>query len=98
MGNSRIAGFYKLNIKERLDQVISAAAVMPEDLFAWASGGIDLTSADHMIENVIGMIPVPIGVAVNDEADKEEASADYEFGSDQPICWVSGGRKIFEIR
>lgn len=65
MGTSRLTGFYKLNIEERLAQVASAADLTAEDLAAWTTGGINIETADHMIENVIGLHTLPLGIGLN---------------------------------
>ena len=65
MGTSRLAGFYNLSIEERLARAASAAGLTPEELSAWATGGISLESADHMIENTIGLHALPLGLGLN---------------------------------
>ncbi|MEI7848485.1 MAG: 3-hydroxy-3-methylglutaryl-CoA reductase, partial [Chloroflexota bacterium] len=65
MGNSRLAGFYKLSIQERLAQVASAADLTPDEISAWQTGGIEMDAAAHMIENVIGLHTLPLGVGLN---------------------------------
>jgi hydroxymethylglutaryl-CoA reductase len=65
MKTSRLTGFYKLSIEERLAQVASAADLIPEDLSAWTNGGPDIEAANHMIENVIGLHTLPLGIGLN---------------------------------
>jgi hydroxymethylglutaryl-CoA reductase len=65
MGNSRLAGFYKLSIEERLAQVASAAGLTPDEISAWHTGGIEMDSAEHMIENVVGLHTLPLGIGLN---------------------------------
>jgi len=65
MGNSRIAGFYNLNINERLSQAALAAGLTPEDLAAWTGGGIGPEAADHMVENAVGVYALPVGLGLN---------------------------------
>ncbi len=65
MGTSRLTGFYKLSIEERLAQVASTAGLSPEDLSAWTTGGIDVEAANYMIENVVGLHTLPIGIGLN---------------------------------
>jgi hydroxymethylglutaryl-CoA reductase len=64
--SSVISGFYKLSPKERLAIVKDFAGLTDEEtqlLLQTCSLPIDV--ADHMIENVIGVFPEPLGVAVN---------------------------------
>jgi hydroxymethylglutaryl-CoA reductase len=65
MGTSRIAGFYNLTIEERLTQAAAAAGLQPEDLAAWNTGGVRPETANHMVENVIGVHALPLGLGLN---------------------------------
>ena len=66
MPSSEIPNFYKLPIKERLQAVKSSAVLETKDVDAIGSfSGLPSDVADRMIENVIGAIPVPLGVATN---------------------------------
>ena len=65
MSTSRIAGFYKLTIEERLVQAASAAGLQTDDLFAWKTGGVRPETADHMVENVVGVHALPVGLGLN---------------------------------
>jgi hydroxymethylglutaryl-CoA reductase len=65
MASSRIPGFYNLSLAERLSRAAAAADQTPEALAAWANGGLSPESADHMIENVIGLHSLPLGLGLN---------------------------------
>lgn len=65
MTNSRISGFYNLTLEERRAKLAEAADRTPDDLLAWTTGGLSAESADHMIENVVGMHALPLGIALN---------------------------------
>ena len=65
MTNSRISGFYNLTIEERRAKLAEAAYLTPEDLLPFTTGGLSAESADHMIENVIGMYSLPVGIGLN---------------------------------
>lgn len=63
---SRISGFYKLRPQERLDLVKEFADLTDEEVRALQeTGALGLDQADRMIENVIGTLSVPLGIAVN---------------------------------
>jgi hydroxymethylglutaryl-CoA reductase len=62
---SRIPGFYNLSMEERRAQAAAASEQTPEALAPWATGGLSPESADHMIENVIGMHTLPLGLGLN---------------------------------
>lgn len=63
---SRIPGFYKLSIEERLRIVAEFAGLNGEEadlLRRYAA--LDKETANRMIENVIGTFQLPLGIAVN---------------------------------
>ena len=64
--NSRLKGFYKLSVKERRDLVAELAGLDQEAVNALAATG-ELTeaAADRIIENVVGTLALPVGVATN---------------------------------
>ncbi|MCP2635419.1 hydroxymethylglutaryl-CoA reductase, degradative [Microbacterium sp. HD4P20] len=64
--NSRIPGLRDHTPQERLAMVAESADVDPTALQALLPGdGLSLAHADHMIENVVGLIGIPIGIATN---------------------------------
>ena len=65
MTTSRISGFYNMPLEERRAKLADAAQQTPESLLPFSSGGLAPESADHMIENVIGLYSLPLGIALN---------------------------------
>ena len=66
MKTSRISGFYKLSIEERIKIVKEFAGLTDEEAkLLQSTGSLSLKLADRMIENVVGAIPIPMGIAVN---------------------------------
>lgn len=64
--SSLFSGFYKLNPKERLDFVKEFAGLTDEEAASLQNtGSLPIDIADRMIENVVGVIPIPLGIAVN---------------------------------
>jgi len=64
--SSVISGFYKLPIKERLAIVKDFAGLTDEEMHLLENtGALSLDLVDHMVENVIGVFPEPLGVGVN---------------------------------
>jgi len=64
--SSRIEGFYKLPMAERLKLVKSFADLTDEEAMALAGiGGVDPSISDKMVENAIGSFQMPLGIAVN---------------------------------
>jgi hydroxymethylglutaryl-CoA reductase len=63
---SKISGFYKLPPQERLNTVKQFAGLSDEEVaIIGATGALKYEQVDRMVENVIGVMPVPLGVAVN---------------------------------
>ncbi len=63
---SRIPGFYKLPVEERINKVKEFADLTDEEVELLKKfGALDKETADHMIENVIGTFPLPLGIATN---------------------------------
>src|SRR3990170_1869541 len=66
MKSSAISGFYKLSPKERLALVKEFAELSDEECaLLQDTGSLPLEAADRMIENVVGAIPIPLGIGVN---------------------------------
>lgn len=65
MTNSRLSALYKLPLDERKAKLAQAAAISPETLSAYDTGGLTADAADHMIENALGTYALPVGIALN---------------------------------
>ncbi|MGP3668229.1 MAG: hydroxymethylglutaryl-CoA reductase, degradative [Candidatus Bathyarchaeota archaeon] len=66
MKTSIIQRFYNLSLDERLKIVADFAGLTEEETLALkSSGSLPLDIADRMIENVVGVMHIPLGVAVN---------------------------------
>jgi len=66
MKSSRIPGFYKLSVEERLKKVAELVNLTEEEIdLLRKEGNLDLEIADRMIENVIGTMAYPFGIATN---------------------------------
>ncbi|MEM2896737.1 MAG: hydroxymethylglutaryl-CoA reductase, degradative [Candidatus Bathyarchaeia archaeon] len=64
--SSRISGFYRLTPKERLDLVKEFAGLTEEEVkIVQSTGALSIDDANRMVENVIGVMQVPLGIAVN---------------------------------
>jgi len=64
--SSSVSGFYKLSPEERLRFVKEFAGLTDEEAASLQNtGSLPLDLADRMIENVVGAIPIPLGIGVN---------------------------------
>lgn len=71
--SSRIAGFHRKSPQERLDLVAAFAGLDPATVRHLADmGNLPPQLADKMIENVVGTMNVPIGIATNMKVDGED--------------------------
>jgi hydroxymethylglutaryl-CoA reductase len=64
--SSTVSGFYKLTPKQRLTFVKEFASLTDEECaLLQNTGSLPMDLADRMIENVVGAIPIPLGIGVN---------------------------------
>ncbi|MGI9329097.1 MAG: hydroxymethylglutaryl-CoA reductase, degradative [Gammaproteobacteria bacterium] len=67
MAGSRIPNFYRMSVSERVQAVHDRGLLTDADVDSLIAGEatLDLSAADKMIENVIGVLGMPIGLALN---------------------------------
>jgi hydroxymethylglutaryl-CoA reductase len=64
--SSRISGFYKKSVKERIRIIADKVNLTDEEINKLNShGALDIETADKMTENVIGTISYPLSIAMN---------------------------------
>ena len=70
---SRIPGYHKLSVSERIDKLRELANLTEEDLELLRKATLlPIDTADRMIENVVGILGIPLGIATNFVINKEE--------------------------
>ena len=58
--------FYKMTLPERHEFLLQNSSLTEDDLKAWLpASGLTLETADHMIENAVGVFSLPLGIAQN---------------------------------
>jgi len=62
---SNLGSFYKLSVEERLRIVQEFSGLSDEEVSTLRTGALPVPSAQRMIENVVGVLPIPLGIAVN---------------------------------
>ena len=62
---SNIGSFYKLSVDERLRIVQEFSGLSDEEVHILKTGTLPVPSAQRMIENVVGFLPIPLGIGVN---------------------------------
>jgi hydroxymethylglutaryl-CoA reductase len=66
MRNSRLPGFYKKSVDERINILTNMCNFTDEEIIAISSqGALTISQADKMIENAIGIYPIPLGLGLN---------------------------------
>ena len=66
MSSSSISGFYKLSVEERREILKKIGNLSDEEMSMLRNmGSLGESTADHMIENVVSVMEIPIGIAVN---------------------------------
>ncbi|WP_427791620.1 hydroxymethylglutaryl-CoA reductase, degradative [Brevundimonas diminuta] len=98
---SRISGFHKLTPAERLEAVAAFAGLEDSHRQQLAApGNLDADLADHMIENMVTTIAIPVGVAANLKIDgvdvlapmaTEESSVIAAVSNSARQCYEAGG-------
>jgi len=71
---SRIPEFYKLSVEERVRTVHERGMLTASDFRSLATGKhtLDLASADKMIENVVGVMGLPLGLGMNLQVNEKQ--------------------------
>jgi hydroxymethylglutaryl-CoA reductase len=98
---SRLPGFHKLTVEQRIQRVAAFSGMEKahRDQLGVPSN-IDAHLADHMIENMVTTIAIPVGVATNLKVDgrdvlvpmaTEESSVVAAVGNSARQCYDSGG-------
>jgi hydroxymethylglutaryl-CoA reductase len=96
MKTSKISGFYKKSIKERLDIVKDFAELSDEDIrvLTTNSSGVDMDIMDQLVENVIGCMPLPLGIATNFLINGKDYMIPMAIDETSVIAGASHGAKI----
>jgi hydroxymethylglutaryl-CoA reductase len=69
--SSRLSGFYKLPLDARRRLLLERGLTLDELRALDVDGGLSLAVADRMIENVVGVLGMPLGMALNFVVDGE---------------------------
>ncbi len=93
---SRIPGFYKRSLAERAAVVAQWADLSPqEQAILLGMGGLNAQQADHMIENAVGIYPLPLGVATNFLINGEDYLVPMVIEEPSVVAAVSNAARLF---
>jgi hydroxymethylglutaryl-CoA reductase len=98
-GSSEVPGFYKLSMAERLDIVRKMAGLTEEEAGTLANtGGLPKDVADRMIENVVGGITVPMGVATNFRINGKDYLVPMALEEPSVVAAASNAAKMARVK
>lgn len=93
--SSRIAGFYTQSLDDRVEQVAEWSNLSDEETAALrGTVGLDLTRADEMIENVIGLHALPLGIAVNFQVNDRDVLVPMAIEEPSVVAGASFAAKL----
>jgi hydroxymethylglutaryl-CoA reductase len=93
--NTRISGFYKKSPDERLEIIAKHLDLSDEEkkiMSGNSSFSVDL--ADRMVENAIGYLPVPLGIAVNFKVNGKDVFVPMATEEPSVIAAASNAAKL----
>jgi len=97
--SSEISGFYKLTVPERVKEVKDFAGLSgEEEALLQKPGALGFDVANRMVENVIGVMPVPMGVAMNFLINGKEVIVPMAIEEPSVIAAASNAAKMTRAR
>jgi len=96
---SQISGFYKLSPKERVQIVKDFAELTDEEVKVLQStGSLKMELADRMIENVVGTMPIPLGIAVNFLINRRDYLVPMAIEEPSVVAAASNAAKMARVK
>lgn len=95
---SAVSGFYKLPPDERRAFVANFASLTDEERKALEGNGLPLEQANRIIENVIGIMPVPLGIATNFLINGKEILVPMAIEEASVVAAASNMAKIARVK
>lgn len=93
--SSRISGFYKMSMEKRLEAVAEIAGLGPDTVeHLRDTGNLNEALADSLIENVVGTLNVPLGIATNMVIDDQEVLIPMATEESSVVAAVSNAARL----
>jgi len=93
--SSRLAGFYDQPLEKRIERVARWAELTEDETGALHGAmGLDLTRADQMIENVVGLHSLPLGIAVNFVVNERDVLVPMDIEEPSVVAGASFAAKL----
>ena len=101
--SSRMSGFYRLEMEERLNKVADFSGLSEEEKNLFLKNGelslaIDKSIADRMIENVIGIFELPLGIATNFRINGKDYLIPMAIEETSVVAAASNAARIARVR
>src|SRR5690242_7735286 len=95
MSSSRLPGFYKMKMAERLRRLADQLELSPDEMESLGeSATLPLANADAMIENAVGVLGLPVGIGLNFLINGEDVVVPMAVEEPSVIAAVSLAAKI----
>jgi hydroxymethylglutaryl-CoA reductase len=96
--SSEISGFYRKSVAERRGVAQRWAGLSDEEARAWEfPPGVDPSVFDRMIENVIGVMPLPLGVATNFRINEKDYLIPMAIEEPSVVAAASNAAKVARV-
>ncbi|MFN2138673.1 MAG: hydroxymethylglutaryl-CoA reductase, degradative [Candidatus Promineifilaceae bacterium] len=92
---SRLSGFYKLPLSERVEVVADFAGLTEDEKQVLSGSGLTAGQADMMIENTVGTFGLPLGIAVNFLINDKDYLVPMAVEEPSVLAGVSHAAKLF---
>ena len=98
-GSSELPGFYKLSVQERLELVRKRVGLTEEEAKAIGNtGGLPADVASRMIENVVGGMTLPLGMATNFLVNGRDYVVPMALEEPSVVAAASNAAKIARVK
>src|SRR3989440_9444429 len=95
MGSSRLPGFYKMKMAERLRRLAEQLELSRDEMDSLGeSATLPLANADAMSENAVGVLGLPVGIGLNFLVNGEDVLVPMAVEEPSVIAAVSLAAKI----
>ncbi|NPD87825.1 MAG: hydroxymethylglutaryl-CoA reductase, degradative [Asgard group archaeon] len=92
--SSRIPNFYNLTVEERRNTIAKMLELTEEEITILEGNSIDDEALSFMIENVVGILPLPLGIATNFIVNEKEYLVPMVIEETSVVAAASHAAKI----
>jgi hydroxymethylglutaryl-CoA reductase len=93
MAGYQISGFYKLSVDERLSE-LKRLGLLDDDAIVALRRAMPIERVDRIVENVIGVLTLPLGVALNFVVNGKDYVVPAAIEEPSVIAGMSGAAKL----